>query len=207
QEHGTRKPIWATETGYYGLDEFPYLPWRAPVDDFATNRLLQSEQQCGDYIVRYSTILLAHGVDKIFWHEPIAGDANEAVRDAENVFIGPSGVPKKAYAALSALANVLDEAPVFAGQWPVPSQIAGQSAAQVHGYAFASGDHSVLIAWAVAGAADWQIAWPEGAQALNITGAPLAGRAAKLSESPVYIVSRGLKPGELVSRCGLSLIK
>lgn len=210
EEHGTRKRIWATETGYYGIDEFPYLPWQPPVDDFATNRLLKSEQQCGDYLIRYSTILLAYGVDKIFWHEPIAGEANNAIRDAENVFIGPGGVPKKGYAAISALANVLGESPVFHRKWPVSKEISGRSTANVHGYAFASGDHSVLVAWAVAGPdapADWQIGCPEGAQAQSIIGAPLRRRQVTLSESPVYITSSSLKPEELAAQCELSLVK
>ena len=33
-EYSVRKTIWATETSYWGVDEFPYLPWQPPADDW-----------------------------------------------------------------------------------------------------------------------------------------------------------------------------
>jgi hypothetical protein len=206
-EHGPPKPIWATETGYYGLDEYPFLPWQPPVDAWAPNRLSASERQASDYIVRFSTIMLAYGVEKIFWHYPMAGDANNALPDAENVFVGPGGIPRKSYVALSALANALGQAPAFTGKWQVPKEISGQRTDNVYGYAFASGDHSLLVAWATGGTdgkETWALTMPAQASARNIAGAPLDGRKVALSESPVFITSRTCTAGVLLRRCILS---
>lgn len=206
-EHVGRKPIWATETGYYGLDEFPLRPWKPPVDNFAANRLLASEQQCGDYMVRLSTILLANGVEKIFWHEPETGDANDGLEDIVNSFIAPSGLPRKSYVAMAALANVLGKAPSFVCKWQVPAEAAGRRTDNLYGYAFACGDHSTLIAWAASQKGKeggWTLMLPRHARAQNITGAPLSGGRIMLSGSPVFITSTTLSPSELTRLCTLA---
>ena len=207
-ENGVRKPIWATEAAYYGIDEYPYLPWQPPLNHFAANRLLKNEQQAGDYIVRFSTIMLAHGVEKIFWHEPVVDDANRGITDIENLFIGPGGLPRKPYVAVAALANVLGPTPVPGGTWQAPKEVSERSTDNVHGYTFACGDHSVLIAWATGTeeakeAEDWALTMPADASAQNITGAPLEGRTVALSESPVFITSKTHTAGELIRQCGL----
>lgn len=207
EQHSVRKPIWATEAAYYGLDEFPFLPWQPPVNHFAANRLLKSEQQAGDYLVRFSTILLAHGVEKIFWHLPVAGDANNATRDVGNVFVGPGGIPRKSYVAISVLANALGRSPVFVGKWPVPGEISGRSPGNVYGYTFTSADRSVLIAWATAGpdgSPTWALKMPPDSGARNIAGAALPGSQVTLSESPVFITSRKLAAGDLARKCSLT---
>lgn len=202
-EYAARKTIWATETAYYGIDEFPYLPWQPPVDHFAANLLLADERQASDYLVRFSVIMLAHGVEKVFWHEPISGDANVGTKDIENVFIAPGGLPRKSYAAVSALANVLGPAPVFAGQWLMPKAVTEAAAKNLLGYAFKAGRHAVLIAWSAGDAAkeNWTLVLPPGATARTITGAPVTGERVALSESAVYIISTTLSPGELARQC------
>ncbi|MBP8255926.1 MAG: beta-galactosidase [Opitutaceae bacterium] len=203
-KYATRKTIWATETAYYGVDEFPFLPWQPPTNHFAANRLLVNERQSADFLVRFATILLAHGVEKIFWHEPVTGNANEGLRDIENLFIAPGGLPRKSYAAIAGLANALGPAPTFSGHWLVAAKVANKSTQNVHGYAFSSGDASVLVAWdemEVGQAANWTLVVPEGCSARNIAGAPLAGSRIALSGSPVYVVSATLTPGELARLC------
>ena len=210
-DYGVHKPIWATEAAYYGIDEYPYLPWQPPVNHFAANRLLKNEQQAGDYIVRFSTIMLAYGVEKIFWHEPVVDDANKGITDIENLFIGPGGLPRKPYVAIAALANVLGPTPVPGGQWQAPKEMSEQSTAHVHGYAFDCGDHSVLIAWATgtegakgAEAAEaWALTRPAQTHAQNIAGAALEDRTVALSESPVFITSKTHTAAELTRQCGL----
>ncbi len=207
-EYGVRKPIWATEAAYYGIDEYPYLPWQPPVNHFAANRLLKNEQQAGDYIVRFSTIMLAYGVEKIFWHEPVVDDANKGITDIENLFIGPGGLPRKPYVAVAALANVLGPTPVPGGTWQTPEEVSGRSTDNLYGYTFDCGDHSVLIAWATgteeAEAAEaWALTMPAHASARNIAGAPLEERTVALSESPVFITSSTHKAEALARQCGL----
>ena len=204
-EYGVQKPIWATETAYYGIDEYPYLPWQPPVNHFAANRLLKNEQQAGDYIVRFSTIMLAYGVEKIFWHEPVVDDANKGITDIENLFIGPGGLPRKSYVAVSTLTNALGPKPVPGGKLQMPKEVSGHSTGNVHGYTFACGDHSVLIAWATGteGTEAWALTLPEQATARDIAGATLKGDKVALSESPILIISKTHTPRELARQCGL----
>ena len=204
-EYGVRKPIWATEAAYYGIDEYPYLPWQPPVNHFAANRLLENEQQAGDYIVRFSTIMLAYGVEKIFWHEPVVDDANMGITDIENLFIGPGGLPRKPYVAVAALANVLGPTPVPGGRWQTPEEVSGRSTGNVYGYTFDCGGHSVLIAWATGTeeAEAWALTMPAHASARNIAGAPLEERTVALSESPVFITSETHTAEDLARQCGL----
>jgi len=208
-EFGIRKTIWATEAAYYGIDEFPYLPWSPPVNQFAANRLLKSERQAGDYIVRFSTIMLSYGVEKIFWHEPIADDANKGVTDIENPFVAPGGFLRKACVALSAFTNLLGPKPAFGGRLQVPKQVSGQGTDNVHGYAFANGESSILIAWATEkrGEANWTIHPPAHSMVRSVTGALLEGSGIRLSESPVYIQSNSLTPGELARQCVLTALQ
>jgi hypothetical protein len=94
------------------------------------------------------------------------------------------------------------------GTWQAPKEVSERSTDNVHGYTFACGDHSVLIAWATGTeeakeAEDWALTMPADASAQNITGAPLEGRTVALSESPVFITSRTHKAEELARQCGL----
>jgi hypothetical protein len=205
-EYSVRKTIWATETSYWGVDEFPYLPWQPPADDWVAARLLKSAQQTSDYLVRFSTILLAYGVEKIFWHAPVTGDVNNARGDMGNVFIGQGGIPRKTYVAVSTLANALGPTPVYGGKWQVPREVSGRSTGNVYGYTFACGDHSLLVAWATStdGAETWTLTVPAQVSVRNIAGAPLDGRKVALSESPVFITSRTCTAGVLLRRCILS---
>ncbi|MBP6507090.1 MAG: hypothetical protein KA257_05950 [Opitutaceae bacterium] len=203
-QHATRKQIWATETAYYGLDQFPLLPWHPPANHFAANRLLASERQAADYLVRFSTIMLAHGVAKIFWHQPLTGDANQGLNDVENVFIAPSGVPRKTYAALSGLANVLGSAPIFSGQWELPVSENGTVTPEVLGYSFAANGHVAMVIWSTndkTTAERWVLKMPVGCTGRNVVGAALEGDRIPLSESPVYVVSTTLTPEELSRQC------
>ena len=64
ETHGRRKPIWMTEFSYYGADNLPR--GRLPrADDWAEERLLESERQCADFTVRFFLVMLSHGVEKV----------------------------------------------------------------------------------------------------------------------------------------------
>lgn len=205
-QHATHKEIWATETAYYGLDEFPMMPWHPPSNHFAANRLLASERQAADYLVRFSAIMLAHGVDKIFWHEPLTGDANQGLNDVENVFIAPGGVPRKTYAALSALANVLGSAPIFSGQWQSTVSSTGTIAPDILGYFFVANGRTTFVIWCTndkAASEHWVLKLPVGCKGRNVVGAPIEGEQIPLSESPVYVISTTLTSEEISGQCRL----
>ena len=64
-QYGIRRPIWITETAYSADDE----PWITPANVYLTTpAYLASERMQAEYEVRYNTILLANGVEKIFYH-------------------------------------------------------------------------------------------------------------------------------------------
>jgi|GEM_PF-326937 len=195
---GKDRPIWATETAYYGVDDKPWTPWEVPPDHFSAGLLLASEREAADYIVRHALILLAHGVEKIFYHEPIEGPVNNNAWDIENTFLAPEGVPKKSYVVLSALANRLGPSPRYAGRLD-PAETDS-----IYGYAFQCGGRSVLAAWAVPVDGLTKTATlmiPEAARACDILGNPLRAEQVVLSTSPVYLESDSLSAEALLAAC------
>lgn len=195
---GKAMPIWATETAYYGVDDKPWTPWEAPPDHFSAGLLLADEREAADYIVRHALILLAHGVEKIFYHEPIEGPVNNNAWDIENTFLTPDGVPKKSYAVLSALANRLGPAPRYAGRLDTAEKD------RVYGFAFHCGGRAVLAAWAASAEGETKTAMlvvPEAARAYDILGNPLRAEQVVLSTSPVYLESDSLAPEALLAAC------
>lgn len=106
-----RKPIWATECGYYAEDDKPWLPWVPPKGHSSANSQLDSEKICADYLIRFSAIMLAHGVEKIFYHQGAEGQLNNGSMDLENPLLSPLARPTKFYATQSAMANILGPNP------------------------------------------------------------------------------------------------
>ena len=76
ETHGGRQPIWMTEFSYYGADNLPRRPFLPRADDWAEERLLESERQCADYTVRFFLVMLSHGVEKVFLHSGSSGRVN-----------------------------------------------------------------------------------------------------------------------------------
>ncbi|MCC6697159.1 MAG: hypothetical protein IT365_16140 [Candidatus Hydrogenedentes bacterium] len=197
--NGGRKPIWATETGYYAVDDKPWTPWVVPEGHFSAGLLLANERIAADYLVRHAVIHLAHGVEKLFYHEPLDGPVNIGRMDIENPFLGEEGVPKKTFVALSALANLLGPAPRYECPASLPA-IATTGGAPPLGYAFQCEANSVLVVW-----------WPghntplEGVVALpdvtvfDVVGNPIPDTPV-LGDSPIYLVSKSLTARELAER-------
>ena len=201
-ERGGRKPIWATECAYYGADDKPWEPWFAPANHHGAEHLLSGERTCADYTVRFATILLAHGVEKLFWHEPIEGPVNSGSWDLANPLLAERGTPRKLYAAHAALANMLGPKPAAVGEVVFPEQLFGEARSRCHGYAFQCGERAVCVVWATEDApALLEIALPPGAEAFDIVGRRLP-RPAALGPSPMYIRSNILPAREL-SRAAL----
>ncbi len=183
--HGGRKPIWITEFSYYATDDYPWLPWIAPPNHSSANLLLDSEQQCADWTVRYNIIKLARGVDKIFYHQGAEGVLNEGGNNLELALIGEQGQPRKLYAAQAALAGFLGADTKFIGSMKSPS------AEELQGYVFQSGKKAVLVAWLPETSRQaYTIPLPEGVKLYDITGTEIRNsRAAWLHHSPVYLVA------------------
>lgn len=199
-----RKPIWITETGYYGEDDKPWLPWVPPPDDFAPNVLLKDEKMAADYTIRHALIMLSHGIEKIFYHQGANGEVNDGQTDLANYLVGPQGVPKKVYPALAYLAHLLGSDFKYVGPMVKPAKINGLTTDSIYGYAFQCGGKAVLAAWAPT---EWQrgYVWtlkvPRDVDAFNIVGTKLTeggnGAEVILGDSPVYLVTDLMPVGDL----------
>lgn len=173
--HGGPKPIWATELSYWATDDKPWSPWTPPnTSHWSANRQQASEREAADFNIRQSVILLAHGVEKIFWHSGLEGEVNVGSMDLENPLLDPEAVPQKFFAAQAALANLLGPAPIFVAPLQKPDAVENHKTDKVHGYAFEGPKGAVLIVWSPG--------------VLN-TGKPGAGGVIHLGESPVYFTS------------------
>ncbi|MBI5091749.1 MAG: hypothetical protein HZB26_04810 [Candidatus Hydrogenedentes bacterium] len=194
--HGGRKPIWATETGYYAVDDKPWQPWAVPKGHFSAALLLPNERVAAEYVVRHAIILLAHGVEKLFYHEPIHGAVNNGAMDIENPFLAEEGVPKKTYVALSALANLLGPAPRYECEATFPAVVSNTGARPI-GYVFQCGAKAVAIVWSPGTNVPLDgVALPPAVTACNIVGNELPGKLA-LGDSPIFLTSDSLTAGEL----------
>ncbi len=198
---GALRPVWITEFSYYGVDTPPWRPYVPRPGHWAGSRLLADERQCADYCVRFMLVMLAGGAEKVFYHSGSSGEVN---RDSlECCLLGPAGVPRKAYVAQAALADVLGPSPRFVTRLEPPAD--APSAEGVHALAFQCGRRAVVAAWADPYLArpGWRLDVPEGVTRRDVTAAPLTGSAG-LGASPVYAIDDRSKAEQLARRCRLS---
>lgn len=196
---GQRKPIWATETAFYAEDDLPWTPWVAPPDHNAAANLTGSERRAADFGVRLAVILLAHGVEKIFYHQGIEGEVNNGSWTLDNPLFGPLATPQKFYVALAALANALGPHPSGAVPLARPESVDGRDPADVYGFAFDRADGgSVLAVWS-AGEEDaaWAVEPPAGGEVRDVVGNAVTGSSVPLTGSPVYVLSPDRSAAEL----------
>ncbi|NIA14434.1 MAG: hypothetical protein GWP08_10150 [Nitrospiraceae bacterium] len=187
--NGGRKPIWATELSYWATDDKPWTPWAPPnPGHWSANRQQASEREAADYNVRQSVILLAHGVEKIFWHSGLEGEVNNGSWDLENPLLDPEAIPQKFFAAQAALARLLGPAPEFAAPFQKPGTVSGHSTSGVHGYAFDTQDGAAMVVWAPG--------------ELN-NGERRNDWTVPLGESPVYLRTSAMTAQELSEACTL----
>jgi hypothetical protein len=203
---GKRRPIWITEYAYYGLDEFPWSPWEPLAGAWSHNLLLRDERQCADWSIRYALIMLAHGTEKIFYHQGAEGVVNNGSANVECPLLGAQGKPLKLYAAQAILAGLLGPTPIYAGEVAKPAAGVDQVSAGVYAYAFQCGNTAVLAAWCVEGqtAVDaWVLRAPADVAIDNLMGNRLAGGWVRLEVSPVYLTSTAHTAAALARVCRL----
>ncbi len=180
--HGGRKPIWVTEFSYYAADDLPREPFFSQENSWAEHRLLESERQGADFTVRFFAIMLARGVEKIFIHSGAGGKANDP--NFECALVDYGGAPRKLFPALAVMTDLAGPSPRFAGE-----RRFGESAWAV---AFETGRQAVALAWADEDGVGASVTFPaasKGTRWVDPMGRDLAGRAARLSESPIYLVA------------------
>ncbi len=207
-EHGGRKPIWLTEYSYYGADQLPWEPWSPPSDAWAANLLLRDERQCADWSVRYDIIMLAHGVEKIFYHSGMSGEPNDGLSSLECALLSTGGQPRKLYAAQATLAEMLGPDCRFSRPLAIEKTIGGYSTQGIYGYSFQCGQRSVMPVWAteaVAKSQSWRITIPPGVQARDLMGNLLPTASVRIGTSPIYLVSDTLPADRLALACPVAM--
>jgi len=170
--HGGPKPVWMTEFSYFGTDDLPRQPF-VPTPGVFSEKQLLSERQVADYTIRYSTIFLGRGGQRVFVHSGSTGGVNNP--GTESCLFTDGGV-RKVFPALA----------VFTLQMgPSPKPVADRSGPGGFIFAFETGAQATLVLWDPQGRAT--VALPPGASCRDLMGRALEGPTLGLTGSPVYL--------------------
>lgn len=178
EKHGGRKPIWLTEYGYYADDD----PWATPIPNSGFDSPLPSEQVQSEYAVRWATIMLAGGVEKIFYH---AGTCDGINSDSlQGIFYEYAGAPHKIYAAQAVMAHLFTPATKFVKRLALGPGI--------RGYVFRDDERALAVVWATSDAEPKPIRLADERVAIwDIIGRPQSAREFTPSGTPVYLLASG----------------
>jgi len=188
--HGGRKPIWITEFSYYGADNLPRRPFFPRENNWAEERLLDSERQCADYTVRFFLVMLSHGVEKVFIHSGASGRVNDP--NYECALFDYGSVPRKLFAALAVMTDLLGARPASVGE----SQVGDLG----HAAAFETGKQSLVALWSEGDEPGPRVVVPAGESlgVVDVVGRKMAGGSLSLSGSPAYLLGPPGKARELL---------
>lgn len=178
-KHGRRKPIWLTEYGYYADDD----PATVPLPNHGFDKSVGSERLQAEYAVRWATIGLAGGIEKIFYH---AGTCHGLNGDnMQGVFFKYGGQPRRIYAAQAVLAQLLTPTARFVKQLALGDG--------TKTYLFRDGERLVAVAWSTGRArpATVKLTDPR-LQLWDLMGRPQPDRQFTPTGSPVYVVAEGV---------------
>jgi hypothetical protein len=184
RENGGPKPVWLTEFSYFGTDDLAREPF-VPTPGVFSEKQLLSERQVAENIVRFCTIFLSRGGEKIFLHSGSVGSVNNP--GTESCLFADGGVCK-VFPALAVFTNEIGPAPKAAGDRENGTRFA---------FAFESGAQSTDVLWDTAGTSE--VAIPAGATCRDIVGRTLAGPSVRLSGSPVYLVAAPGRAAEILA--------
>lgn len=186
RDHGGMAPLWLTEFSYYGDDDRPRRPF-IPIPELWSEPQLLSERQAADYTIRYATLFLSRGGERIFLHSGCTGSVN---RPGTESCLFTDGAVRKAFPALAVFNRLLGSAPRF---------VADRSAGTARIVAFETGDRSTLVLWDPEEAASVTV--PAGVVSHDLMGRPLPGKSIRLTASPVYWTGRSGEAGHLLESC------
>jgi len=177
---GKRRPIWITEFSYYGTDTYPSTPFFPDTSNWAEGRMLKDEKQCADYVIRFYTIMMSFGVDKIFIHAGSSGPVNTA--QYECCLFDYGGVPKKVFAALAVFNQVMGTNPKFTES----RQLGGT----VCSFTFKTDNGPISVLWDAADDPKTAVPIPEGYACYDIMGRRIQAERVVPGSSAIYLVKR-----------------
>ncbi|MFC1794941.1 carbohydrate binding domain-containing protein [Planctomycetota bacterium] len=179
---GTERPIWFTEGAYYADDDKPFEPyhnmWLKPLD---------SEIEAAEWQVKFNTLLLTYGVEKIIYHAGTSGSLN--AESLPSIFFEWEAAPRKMLVTQSVLANLLS--PPIKPLGP----IGGPEGLKAYG--FETDTYTVIVAWAREGTIKQKISligkpW----RIIELQGNELDVDEIFLTERPIYFITEGTMPIE-----------
>lgn len=177
QERGEAKPIWLTELGCYADDDPPIMPLRNFFGDAAMRSALHSDERtAAEWLIKFATLFFANGGAKIFLHAGTCGEINGV--DTGSVFFEYGGTPRKIYAAVAAMANLLPPEAQFESTAKLSDDVL------VHW--FRNRRNRVGVTWATDGESH-RVKLPAGIRAFDIMGNPIAGETVTVKETPIYL--------------------
>jgi hypothetical protein len=180
-KHGTRRPIWFTECAYWADDD----PWECDVN--AASPTVANERIQAEYLVRLNTILLANGVEKIFFHAGIGSANNHG--NVYTMFLRYGSEPYKCYATQAVMSDLLTPSCKFAKRL-LPAE-------PVHAYLFHDAKRTVAVVWAAAGTSPKRLTLTDARlQLWDIVGRSQPSRTFTPSETSMYVVGEGISPAE-----------
>jgi len=179
---GADKPIWFTEGAYYADDDKPVEPyhtWLKPVD---------SEAEAAQWQVKFNTLLLAYGAEKIIYHSGTPGSLNN--ESISGIFFEWAGAPRKMLATQAAMANLLVP--------PIRRLEDPEGPEGVQAYGFESHGRKVIVAWGKEGAEPKVVSLAATAwRAVDLQGNELNVQKVTLTDRPIYFVSEESSPKHL----------
>jgi hypothetical protein len=180
---GADKPIWFTEGAYYADDDKPSEPYHS-----SWLKAAASEAEAAQWQVKFNTLLLAYGAEKIIYHSGTTGSLNN--ESLSGIFFEWAGAPRKMLATQAAMANLLVP-PVRRLEDPE-----GPEGVQTHG--FESHGRIVIVAWGKEGTEPKEVSlagttW----RAVDLQGNELNVQKVTLTDRPIYFVSEESPPKHL----------
>jgi hypothetical protein len=188
---GADKSIWFTEGAYYADDDKPLEPY-----DSTWLKTVDSEIEAAECQVKFNTLLLAYGAEKIIYHSGTPGSLNN--EELSGIFFEWAGAPRKMLVTQAAMASLLSPKVRSLGSLPGPEKV------KVYGFTAArlsspkSGGRTVIITWAEEGAQPRPIylsgkPW----RAVDLQGNELKVDSVVLTGRPIYFVAEGTSLQEL----------
>lgn len=181
--YGPRRATWMTEYAYYADDDPDPVKRAWPA-------LLESEWLQASYNTRACVIMLANGVEKIFYHIWPTW-LNQDIGSV--IFWEYAGAPRKIAVAQAAMRHFLGAAPRCVGRIP-------ESSEEVMGFVFVAPEFLKRLGFAHV-AAMWErydpvtVGMVPGAMYFDLCGKQLTGDKLELTQAPVWVALRQADPG------------
>jgi hypothetical protein len=188
REQGACRPIWFTEFAYYADDDCWIEPFHVFVHFyFGGGRHLASERVQAKYLVRIAVTMFAHGVEKIFFHAGTGSAINHG--NLWTMFLRYGCEPFRNYPTQAVMAKLLTPDCKF-----IKKLLADQP---LKAYLFGDGKQTVAVIWAPAGTRPKSLRLTNAKLKLwDIVGCAQASRTFTPSESPVYVLGKGVSADE-----------